>query len=76
MLAGEGQLMQGCKDVWEAACSWHWWAPACLPSRGSQLMETWVLVLQEEPGAQSHGTACGSEPLEPCRLECPLPDDP
>ena len=75
MLADEGQLMQGCEDVWEAACSWHWWAPVHLPDGVSQLTETWVLVLQEEPGAQSCGMARGSEPLKPCTLACLLPND-
>lgn len=76
MLSGKGQLMRGCEAAWEAACSWHWWAAVCLPGGGSQLDETWVLVLQEEPGAWSHGMVQGSEHLEPCRLACPLPDDP
>lgn len=39
-------------------------------------METWALVMQEEPGAQSCGMTRGSEPLEPCRLAFPLPNDP
>lgn len=76
MLADEGQLMQGCEDVWEAVCSWHRWAPVRLPGGGSQLAETWVLVLQEEPGAWSHSMARGSGTLEPFGLACPFPKDP
>lgn len=67
-MTGEGWLMWGCKEAWEAVRSWRWQASTCLPGRGSQLMETCVLMLPEEPGARSHGTVCGSEPLEPCML--------
>lgn len=59
---------------WRLQCSRHWWVPHRLPGWGSQLMETWVLVLREEPGAQFCVMVQGS--VKPCRLACPFLNDP
>lgn len=75
MLIGKGQLIRDVRMCGRLRAPGVGGHPRP-PSGGSQLMETRVLVGQEEPGARSHGTAHGSEPLEPCRLACSLPNDP